>query len=356
MEVGAVRAELVQAQRVHPAKEFLFRAFLYDGDLVVEESQTPGIRSGEDVAADDAQAVRDSAEVSDLRETHSGDGLDVGGILCGGAADGHLAPYVVAAFKEEPSHCGKAVGTYCPDGVAFEEGTYVADLNPDVAGGVSALEYMYAGALDSGKDGIGAAYGQMNGGNAAKGRNGRLDVSDFRGQGEFRIGRKGSGAECGNEDCLWSQGRVGNHSKGALHQERPEAAFQQRLAHLRPAQGGRVPFGECGGAAKSIRLYFHGEQLALVTPDNALDGSGDRRNQQNGGIVLVRNDGTSGQDRVSLLYQQPGNQAFEVVRAYRRGSARHLPYGSGGNTAQRYFQSSLYYIDVRHNAKLLIFS
>ena len=207
----------------------------------------------------------------------------------------------------------------CPDGLAFLDRGDVADLHAHVAGGMLAahgvddcvLHLVERAAVPDG-----LVHGEMDAafGEEGKGVHGGLDVGEPVSEREFGVGGKRSGAEGRNENGFRLQGGIRHDAVRTLDQRTPKAGFQQEIPGVVGGDGGlRAKVDILLGV---IDLDEDGEQLALLSADDLRHGAADRRGDEDGGILLVGENGGTGEDAVAFLHEEPREEALEVGRLH----------------------------------------
>ena len=157
-------------------------------------------------------------------------------------------------------------------------------------------------------------------GELAEGVGSGLEGLEFACVAEFRISSQRGCVECGHEDCLWLDSRIGDDAVRALDEPRPEAALQNGLANRVGIQGCDVLRSEVHALVLAVGLDEDREKFALVAPDKFLYRSAYRRGEENVSVLLVSDDRRTAKHRVSLLDQKPRKKTFEVGRTDRHNA------------------------------------
>ena len=192
----------------------------------------------------------------------------------------------------------------------------MADLHADVAGRVLALEDVDLTLLEGSEGGSAVVHGDVHlavrelGQGADAGLGGR----QFAAEAEFGVRGERSGVERGHENVARTDLRVGDDAVGALDQPGPETALEECLADLPGVQFGCVPDSEVGALPLAVRLDQDGEQFALLSSDDLLDGAADRRGQEDVSVLFVCRDGGAAEHGVTFLDEKSRQETLEVRR------------------------------------------
>ena len=137
----------------------------------------------------------------------------------------------------------------------------------------------------------------------AEGVHAGLDVGEAVAEGELGVGRERGGAEGGDEDGLRTQVGIRLDAVGTLDEGVPEAGLEKELLHR--IRIGRDFRPEIDVLLGGVGFDEDGEQLALVAPDDALHRAAD-------GLLLVGEDGGTGEDAVAFLHEKSWKKALEI--------------------------------------------
>ena len=193
----------------------------------------------------------------------------------------------------------------------------MADLDAHVAGGMLAahgvddriLHLMERAAVPDG-----LVHGDMDASvrELAEGVHAGLDVGEAVAEGELGVGRERGGAEGGDEDGLRAQVGIGLDTVGTLDEGVPEAGVEEKFLHRFRVGGDFRP--EVDVLLGGVGLDEDGEQLPFVTPDDALHRAADGRGDEDPGLLLVGEDGGTGEDAVAFLHEESRKKALEISR------------------------------------------
>ena len=304
-----------RTERFGPTEPLALRAFMQEGELVLEEAEVAvGAEgfAGKDVTADDSDIGRDGGNILDGRAR---EGDHVGRIVDDGSGDRHLAGEVQLAGVDYPTEGGDHQDGHRPHGFAFLDGGEVTDLHAHIAGGMLAAHGMDDGVLHlveraAVPDRL--VHGDMDTsvGQLAEGVHTGLDVGEAVAEGEFGVGRERGGAEGGDENGLRAQVGIGLDAVGTLDDRAPEAGLEEKLFHLLRI-GGDLR-AEVDVLLGVVGLDEDGEQLPLLTPDDAGHGAADGRRDEDPGLLLVGEDGGTGEDAVTFLHEESRKESLEI--------------------------------------------
>jgi hypothetical protein len=94
----------------------------------------------------------------------------------------------------------------------------------------------------------------------------------------------------------------------------PEAGLEEKLLRLFRIGGDFRP--EVDVLLGGVGVDQDGEQLSLITPDDALHRAADRRGDEDLGLLLVGEDGGTGEYAVAFLHEKSRKEAFEIRRLH----------------------------------------
>ena len=126
------------------------------------------------------------------------------------------------------------------------------------------------------------------------------------------------GAERGDEDGLGLQVRIGLDAVGTLDEGVPKAGFQEEV--LDGVRIGGDLRAEVRVGLLGVGLHQDGQELSLLTPDDAAHRTADRRGDEDPGILLVGHDRGTGENTVALLHEESRKEPFEISGLYGDGS------------------------------------
>ena len=165
-------------------------------------------------------------------------------------------------------------------------------------------------------------------------------------QGEIPVGAEGCRVHRRNEDGLGFGRRIGHGSERALLEAGPEAGLEQEVCHPFLVERGSLGHVKLDRVILSVGFHAHFEKFALVTADDRVNRTADRRTEHHFRAFLVGKKRRSRLDGVTLLDQEAGHHAAEISRfdshQTRSDPTGHLAKGRSRNgKVQALFQSDL---------------
>ena len=298
-------------------------AFLYKGDLVVEESEESvlaGIGTGEDIPADEpCLFCRAGAEICNVFHGDTADPFHIGRLLGFWPCNCDDTAHVISAGVEEFAYGGKHQRRYGPDGITFHDRRYMMYLYADISCRMlpaESVEYSIFNLVERSPAGVDCIQGYVHPAVSESGEDihSCLDVLELVPEHIFRIRSQRCSRECGYEDSLRLYGRIGDNAVRSLDKGRPKAALHEQGLYLVSVKGVDLTDIEFQIFLFGVSLDAYLKQLPLFPPDNLCHRTAYRRCEKNVWSFLVSQNRRACEHLVTFPDKQSRFQTAEISR------------------------------------------